>query len=299
MWNSHFPDFTTTASEYREFDERRSGRFPHTRLIAWEADSIVGYLSYSQEHWCYDPTRWDVTIVISKDHQRRGFGTECLNRVISEARNAGIEKLLASSIESHIEAQNFLKKHAFELVQRNPISELKLANYDLEAHRHKLECALAQGIRFEPATKLIAERPESLQQLYELSCEVEADTPQPGVYEPPSFDEWRSSWWEATTTEKDAWIIAMDGDRMVGYTAYSRRGDGKRLHVDMTGTARAYRRRGIASALKYKAIEYAIERGAEVIVTDNEENNPMFEINRAFGFEPKPAWGSYEKRIVD
>lgn len=299
IWNAHFPDFSTTASEYRDLDERRSERFPHARLIAWEANSIVGYLSSSQEHWCYDPKRWDITIVVSREHQRRGFGTQCLNYIISEARKAGIEKLLASSIESHIEAQSFLKKHAFQLVQRNPISELKLANYDLEAHRPKLERVLDQGIRFVSAAELIAERPESLRQLYELSCEVEADTPQPGAYEPPSFDEWRKCWWEAATTLQDAWILAMDGDRMAGYTAYSRRGDGKRLYVEMTGTARGYRRRGIASALKYKAIEYAMARGAEVVVTDNEENNPMFSINLAFGFEPKPAWASYEMTIAE
>ena len=63
----------------------------------------------------------------------------------------------------------------------------------------------------------------------------------------------------------------------------------------MTGVVRAYRRRGIATALKVRTIQYAQTVGAETIVTSNEENNPMNILNRKLGFEPMPAWISYHR----
>ncbi len=61
---------------------------------------------------------------------------------------------------------------------------------------------------------------------------------------------------------------------------------------------RPYRRRGIATALKLRTIDYAQQHGARSITTGNEENNPMYQINLALGFQPKPAWISYRKQII-
>ncbi|MEW5883627.1 MAG: GNAT family N-acetyltransferase [Armatimonadota bacterium] len=300
IWNAQYPHYPETAAEYADWDGRRSDRFPHHRLILWEGGEIIGYTTFLQSHWCYDPKRFHFTIQVAKPHRRKGHGTRCLLHIISQVKPLGIETLMTDAVEDHDESQAFLLKQGFTLAQRNPVSELRLEGYDLSRHKAKLDGALAQGIRFVTAEELVAKEPEMLKRLHQLSCELEADTPQPGEYQPPSFEDWMRMRWESPMTLRDSWIIAMDGDNPAGFTLYSARGeDGKRLSVEMTGTARGYRRRGIASALKYKAIEYAMARGAEVVVTDNEESNPMFSINLAFGFEAKPAWASYEKRIAE
>ena len=52
----------------------------------------------------------------------------------------------------------------------------------------------------------------------------------------------------------------------------------------------AYRRRGIAFALKLEAIRYAKSRGFAVIRTNNHVvNHAMLQVNAALGFVPKPA----------
>ncbi len=300
IWNAQHPHYPETADEYRDWDERRSDRFPYTRLILWEEGEIIGYTTFLQSHWCYDPKRFHFTIQIAKPHRRKGYGTRCLLHIVSEVRPLAIERLMTDALEDHEESQAFLGKHGFQLIQRNPISELRLEAYDLRRHDETLERVLAQGIRFVTADELVGKDPDILKRLHKLSCELEADTPQPGEYQPPSFEEWVRMVWESPTTLRDGWIVAMDGDKLAGFSLYSPRDkEGKRLSVEMTGTARGYRRRGIASALKYKAIEYAMARGAEVVVTDNEQDNPMFSINLAFGFEAKPAWASYEKSIAE
>ena len=63
------------------------------------------------------------------------------------------------------------------------------------------------------------------------------------------------------------------------------------------GVLKEYRRKGIATAIKIKAIEKLLEKGVTEIRTDNEENNPMYKINVALGFTPEPYCLEYQKEI--
>ena len=71
----------------------------------------------------------------------------------------------------------------------------------------------------------------------------------------------------------------------------------EKMHTWLTGVVRTHRRKGIATALKDKAIELAKSRGAKRIDTGNEENNPMYDLNMQLGFKPKPAWVNYQKNL--
>ena len=63
------------------------------------------------------------------------------------------------------------------------------------------------------------------------------------------------------------------------------------------GVLKKFRRRGIATAIKIKAIEVLLKKGVTEVRTDNEENNPMYKINVALGFKPVPFSLDYSKEI--
>ena len=63
------------------------------------------------------------------------------------------------------------------------------------------------------------------------------------------------------------------------------------------GVIREFRRKGIATALKVKAIEALLKKGVTEVRTDNEENNPMYKINVALGFKPVPFSLEYIKEL--
>lgn len=70
-----------------------------------------------------------------------------------------------------------------------------------------------------------------------------------------------------------------------------------KLETASTGVVRSHRRRGITTAMKLRAIQWAQANGYESIETDNEENNPMYAINMQLGYQPMPAWLSYQKEL--
>ena len=65
--------------------------------------------------------------------------------------------------------------------------------------------------------------------------------------------------------------------------------------IRFTDVRRAWRCRGIATAIKRKSIAQVRYMGCARMQTSNEENNPMYGINLELGFESAPAWVEYQK----
>ena len=98
----------------------------------------------------------------------------------------------------------------------------------------------------------------------------------------------------------EGYFLALDGDRYVGMSSlWNRRVKKGEVYTKLTGVVRSHRRRGIATALKVRAHEFAKSIGAEVVVTDNEENNPMYDLNVRLGFKPMPAWLLFRKLLKE
>jgi GNAT superfamily N-acetyltransferase len=59
-----------------------------------------------------------------------------------------------------------------------------------------------------------------------------------------------------------------------------------------------YRGRGIARAVKLQSLAQAIELGIPFVRTDNDsENAPMLHINETLGYDPRPGFASFVKRV--
>jgi GNAT superfamily N-acetyltransferase len=84
----------------------------------------------------------------------------------------------------------------------------------------------------------------------------------------------------------------------VGYTGlWLSEAHPAKVFTGLTGVVRSHRRKGIATALKVHGFSRAKEHGARWIETDNEEKNPMFELNMRLGFKPTPAWTEYRRQF--
>jgi GNAT superfamily N-acetyltransferase len=132
-----------------------------------------------------------------------------------------------------------------------------------------------------------AERPELARGIYEVACEAYPDEPSSGDVEMEPFEGWLSQDMQGSGDRADAVFVALAGDEVAGYAklAMSVR-PGYVLH-DMTGVKRAFRGRGIASALKRAEIAWAKREGFHTLETSNdEENAPIRALNQKHGYRP-------------
>jgi GNAT superfamily N-acetyltransferase len=82
-------------------------------------------------------------------------------------------------------------------------------------------------------------------------------------------------------------------------SALDRRGPADALHQGFTGVLPSHRGRGIATALKLRAIAHARGLGVRAIHTRQHAGNaPMLHLNARLGFRRGPADVRFEKRLA-
>ena len=130
------------------------------------------------------------------------------------------------------------------------------------------------------------DRPELAEAMYEVAKEAEEDIP--GATPDRSFEVWRSRELDRPSRNPALTFIALAGDEVVGYAGLDEYG------VDafhgLTAVKRAWRGRGVATALKRSQIAAAKQRGVKRLVTESEERNtPMRRLNEKLGYRPEPS----------
>jgi mycothiol synthase len=179
--------------------------------------------------------------------------------------------------EARPEAKAFLKRRGFVEVARH---------HDLVLDLESVEPPPVEappGIR---VTTLAAE-PELADGTFAVAREVLVEVPSPEPRAAVSRERFER-WLAAPHVRHDTIFLAADGDRVVAYAALSFPG-GEALH-ELTAVLAAYRRRGIARALKGAQIAWAKDAGIERLRTANDATNlPIRALNDALGYRRLPA----------
>ncbi|HZP97280.1 MAG TPA: GNAT family N-acetyltransferase [Candidatus Limnocylindria bacterium] len=93
-------------------------------------------------------------------------------------------------------------------------------------------------------------------------------------------------------------IVALRDGTPVGMTVTMVKENGA-AYTNFTGVARSERGKGIALALKLRALGALARRGVKLFGTTNDEQNAaMRGINRKLGYRPDPPTTMYEKRFT-
>jgi RimJ/RimL family protein N-acetyltransferase len=127
--------------------------------------------------------------------------------------------------------------------------------------------------------------PEKMPKLYRMLVEAEKDIPTTAPWRVLTFDAWKRFWFDNPGIRQDRYWIAREGDSIVGMTALDFPVTQGVPYTAMTATAPSARGRGIAKALKYEAMNQAIELGFTRVRTNNDaDNEPMLRINTQMGY---------------
>ena len=215
-------------------------------------------------------------VVVTPEARRRGVGTALLGRISDHAHVAGLAELEGSIRADDEGSLAFFARRGYRKAGGEEAVVLDLAEVgDLTAEA-------PAGVRVVAR----AEAPDTVEGMYEVACEAEPDIPGGGPVRP--YEVWRATEIERPSLEPELTFVALAGDDVVGYAILDSLG-GEPWHR-LTAVKRAWRGRGIATALKRAQIQAAEKKGFARLVTSNEERNlPMRSINRALGYRPEPS----------
>lgn len=292
------PHHPVSVAEQRRRDSADDPKYRARRFVVeGGATAFPGAAAYGQNHWDYHPQQFTLSVMVHPDHRRRGWGARLYDHLLAALTPFAPTRLQVYVREDKPEALRFLDARGYTLVQRNPVSRLDVAGFDFGRFTPQAARVADQGIVIRSVADLRRRHPDVERRVWQLETRLEADIPRAGAFTPRTFEEHRRIFDEPNTLE-DGMLIALDGDRYIGMCELFRsEADPTLLYQGMTGVLPGYRRRGIATALKVAAVRFAHAYGALTIHTDNEENNPMLDLNRQLGFVADSADLTYEKRL--
>jgi GNAT superfamily N-acetyltransferase len=224
--------------------------------------------------WPDDHARGHLVVVPAL--RRRGVGSALLDELGSRAQEAGRPELEGEVVESDVASQEYLERRGYRVVGGENVVALDLTALEPEPVQ------VPAGVEI----VALADRPELAEALYAVGVEAAADIPgNPGDM---SFEQWRAIELDRPTRRRDLLFVAVADGEPVGYVSMD--DNGRDGYNGLTAVRRAWRRRGIASALKRTQIAAARRAGFERLITGSEERNlPMQSLNAKLGYEPEPS----------
>ena len=226
--------------------------------------------------FAYRARRVVTLITVLAGQRRRGAGTalyEAISRWASERRARELEVSVSGDDR---ESLSYAQRRGFIEVRRQVGLGLSLAG--------------VSSLRVQPPAGIEivtwAQRPELARGMYEVDREIHPDIPgfEDVALEP--FEDWMAHNMQRPTDSPEATFIALGGEEVVGFAKLSLTAPTAAGHA-MTAVKRAWRGRGIASALKATEINWALANGYTELHTSNEERNaPINRLNARLGYRP-------------
>jgi GNAT superfamily N-acetyltransferase len=299
--NEIYPDWARTPAEV-ELEDRAMP--PHVHWERWllrhtPTNQYIGYGAWGHTHWAYDPGLYFVGVYVLPEWQGMGHGRVLYNHLLPLVLARQPHTLRSEARSDHGRAIRFLEERGYILGLREHISRLYLRDFDPTPYT-------PATLPIHTLTELAANDPDYWRKRYELEVIVEQDIPWLNDFTPLPFEEWLAAEQIQQKTIPHLSYIAVDGDQYVGISSLRRSHVHEEvLYVGLTGVRREYRRRGLAMSLKVAGLVRAQAhfaqhpKGAQaVIVTENEENNPMYTINETLGFRNYADWLFYTQAIL-
>ncbi len=267
----------------KEFDEARYVR-RHYLAEHEETGQLLGYGSVEQT--IYLP-RYRLILVVGPEWLRRGVGDLLLEQLTNDLREAEAVTVTFRDYESASETQEFLRERGFAETTRLLDLRLTVENANVAAFSAAVERVKAHGISISTLREERESDPRYVEKLYELTSALRLDDPARPPFTPPSYHEREARLWlEQKYVLADAYFIAKDGGEYVGVTDLNLL-DAVQGGVSQgfTGVRPEYRRRGIATALKVRAVEYAALHCFRTIrALNHPAHAPLLALNEKLGF---------------
>jgi GNAT superfamily N-acetyltransferase len=240
-----------------------------------EEDGEIAGSAWADFEWAV-PTRgkgrfW---IAVAPESRRRGIGSALYERVEEYLRARGAWRM-RSVVDGDAAGERFLAARGFERRSVDRVSQLDLEGASLPAP------PVPAGFRLEPLGRVR----DRFRDLYAICAAGEIDMPGDEPETAMSLQDWKLDDYGVPDLSDDGSFVALTGQRAVSLAFLAVDPRRKLAYNQMTATLPAFKRRGLALAVKLAAARWAQANGFERILTENDEANAgMLAINGRLGY---------------
>lgn len=255
--------------------------------VAVDGDRVIGLGAISPAWWTGDPSVFSLELRVDLRYRRRGIGTSLFKRLLVRSAEHGATRMLCWRRADAHDGLHFAEHRSFhETGQQLDEYRLYIPDAAVDAYSGLAERLSRMGLRLASLADLETGDERLLRALQRLWAESGADSPPDAADLCDSFATWRREVLDSSGQSADTHWVALDGERPVGMT-FLKRLSAEAAENDYTAVAPTHRGRGIAPALKLRAIDWARQHDVRWFYTSSEiGNGPMIGINRRLGYRP-------------
>ena len=290
LWRGYCPERPYSPQDFMRKDTMRGAEYRYQRWVGEESDRPVCVLGLGDYHWAHRPGR------VAFDWHMAAADVESalpvvLERVDHHMADDAADEVNAWTRDDHEPSCRLFETQGYRVVECIPMSALSPAEFDDRPYRETRRSLETEGIRFTTAQVLEDEGFDWLPLQYEASWEMVQDIPSPHPPTRITYEHFLTILNDHTMYPRPTLFVALHEGRIVGYSRLTPLTAAPNAwETGLSGTVRSHRRRGIISVLKAMAIATARENGVERIFTDNNDENPMYDLNLRLGFRTLWTW---------
>ncbi|GAA3793187.1 GNAT family N-acetyltransferase [Streptomyces phyllanthi] len=244
-------------------------------LVAEEDGELIGTAQVGLAHDSPVPGQGFLNVYVHPERVRRGAGG-LLVRTAEERLIALGATALFSWVMDTPEDRAFAERRGYRASRSGRFLRLDLAQGTLPPLQSP-----PPGVEL----RAVADYADDPRPMFALDAETTADEPSDTPAEFHDYEQWLQDTWHHPLLDHGlSTVVVVDGTP-AAFTAVHT--DGRdRYFTGMTGTARAFRGRGLAKLAKNDSLHRARAAGYTEAFTGNDaENGPMLAINKWFGYE--------------
>jgi GNAT superfamily N-acetyltransferase len=245
------------------------------RLVAQEDGEIIGTAQVGIAYDSPEPGQGYLNVYVDPERTRSGAGGLLVRTAEEHLAAQGARRLLAWVLDEP-DNRAFAERRGYRASRPAYFLRLDLAHAALPPLQDP-----PPGVELRSA----ADFADDPRPLFALDAEAMADEPSDVDYEFTDYEAWLAETWRHPLFSPELTSVVLVDGRPAAFSA-ARTDSGHRYGTVMTGTARAFRGRGLAKLAKNDSLHRARAAGFTKAFTGNDTGNgPMIAINKWFGYQ--------------
>jgi GNAT superfamily N-acetyltransferase len=296
------PEHPLSEAHWRHEDGLDDPRTRRARVVAMAGGELIGYAGFMQCSLMFHPRRFVLYGGVAPTARGQGVGRALYAWLQDALAPFAPERLGAGLWSQQADGEAWLARRGYGETLREIESALAFSDFEPAAWTEAQARGEAAGVRLVSLAAL-GEGEVWRRRLFDLDMAFSTDIPMTGALTPPEYGIYAHLYFACPGYRPElCWLALAPGPagepEPVGLCWHALAPAPGELETIVSGVRRDWRGRGVALALKSRALADAKERGYARVCTRNAATNAgMLAVNTRLGYRPIAARLVMEKEL--